>query len=102
MEHALKLNVSPARTGFRRRASHAGSGEKYIKFVKCCPASACCVLSTRLPRALRRPQPSYETAAVSLYPSLITITFKCWRKPLIHTSAERSSDAGRPKADIPR
>jgi hypothetical protein len=28
-------------TGFRRRASHAGSGEKYIKFVNCCPKAAC-------------------------------------------------------------
>jgi hypothetical protein len=35
-------------TGFRRRASHAGSGEKYIKFVNCCPKAACRVLSTRL------------------------------------------------------
>ncbi|MFT4435713.1 hypothetical protein [Caballeronia sp. 15715] len=35
-------------TRFRRRASHAGSGEKYIKFVNCCPKAARRVLSKRL------------------------------------------------------
>ncbi|WP_062085334.1 hypothetical protein [Caballeronia udeis] len=73
MKHALKLNASLARTGFGRRASHAGSGEKYIKFVRGCPAAAYRVRSTRLPRTLRPPQPSYETSAISIYSSLRTV-----------------------------
>jgi hypothetical protein len=52
MEHALKLNASLARTGFRRRASRTGSGEKYIKFVTHCPEATYRALSVRLPRAL--------------------------------------------------
>jgi hypothetical protein len=79
-------------TGFGRRASHAGSGEKYIKFVKCCLAAAYRVLSTRLPRTVRRSQPSYKTSAVSLYPSLRSVRFG--------TAARDRLRAG--KADIPR
>ena len=70
MEHALKLNASPAGldTGFRRRASHAGSGEKYIKFVKCCPEAARRVLSTRLQSHLPlASKSSYKSTAGSVH-----------------------------------
>jgi hypothetical protein len=58
--------------GFRRRASRAGSGEKYIKFVKYCPVTAHRPLSTRLPESLRKPQSSYKRrSSACIYPGAI-------------------------------